>query len=73
MCYMYEAGKARRYVLLYLIFFSFIEEERAVIFWVIDRKIIGNYFEKNEIIIMNLLKIFQKPLRYLRNSQSIDI
>lgn len=42
---MYEAGKARRNVLLNLIFFSFIEEERAVIFWVIDRKIIGNYFE----------------------------
>lgn len=42
---MYEAGKARRNVLLYLIFFSFIEEERAVIFWVTDRKIIGNYFE----------------------------
>lgn len=70
---MYEAGKARRNVLLYLIFFSFIEEERAVILWVIDRKIIGNYFEYNEIINMNLLKIFQKSLRYLRNSQSIDI
>lgn len=70
---MYEAGKARRNVLFDLIFFSFIEEERAVIFWVIDRKIIGNYFEYNEIINMNLLKIFQKSLRYLRNSQSIDI
>lgn len=58
---------------LILIFFSFIEEERAVIFGVIDRKIIGNYFEYNEIISMNLLKIFQKSLRYLRNSQSIDI
>lgn len=42
---MYEVGKVRRNVLFYLIFFLFIEEERVVIFWVIDRKIIGNYFE----------------------------